>query len=89
MLSNTIRDVLVAHKYPAFPDQDCARVDPLMIRLQFKGSRAGEYIEKTVHLYPGVWSGFGGIHFKKQEFSERLAGGRRASTVRPLTRSLT
>lgn len=27
-----------------------------------------------VHLYPGVWSGFGEIHFKKQEFSEELAG---------------
>ena len=28
-----------------------------------------------VQLYPGVWSGFGEIHFKKQEFSEKIAGG--------------
>jgi hypothetical protein len=29
----------------------------------------------VVYLYPGVWSGFGKIHFKKQEFSEKITGG--------------
>lgn len=28
-----------------------------------------------VYLYPGVWSGFGKIHFKKQEFSEKITAG--------------
>jgi hypothetical protein len=33
---------------------------------------------RWVHLYPGVWSGFGEIHFNKQEFSERLRAVRPA-----------
>ena len=72
---NAIQDVLVAHKFLALPEQDRARVDPLMSAFNLKDARAGEYIRKMVHLYPGVWSGFGEIHFKKQEFSEKIAGG--------------
>ena len=72
---NAIQDVLVAHKFLALPERDRARVDPLMSAFNLKDARAGEYIRKMVHLYPGVWSGFGEIHFKKQEFSEKIAGG--------------
>src|ERR1700704_725933 len=72
---NAIQDVLVAHKFLALPEKDRARVDPLMNAFNLKDARAGEYIKKMVHLYPGVWSGFGEIHFKKQEFSEKIAGG--------------
>jgi hypothetical protein len=72
---NAIQDVLVAHKFLALPDADRARVDPLMSAFNLKDARAGDYIKKIVHLYPGVWSGFGEIHFKKQEFSEKIAGG--------------
>jgi hypothetical protein len=72
---NAIQDVLVAHKFLALPEQDRLRVDPLMNAFNLKDARAGEYIKKMVRLYPGVWSGFGEIHFKKQEFSEKIAGG--------------
>jgi hypothetical protein len=72
---NAIQDVLVAHKFLALADRDRARVDPLMSAFNLKDARAGEYIRKMVRLYPGVWSGFGEIHFKKQEFSEKIAGG--------------
>jgi hypothetical protein len=72
---NAIQDVLVAHKFLALPEQERARVDPMMNAFNLKDARAGEYIKKMVHLYPGVWSGFGEIHFKKQEFSEKIAGG--------------
>ena len=72
---NAIQDVLVAHKFLALPEQDRARVDPMMNAFNLKDARAGEYIKKMVQLYPGVWSGFGEIHFKKQEFSEKIAGG--------------
>lgn len=72
---NPIQDVLVAHKFLALAEQDRVRVDPLMSAFNLKDARAGEYIKKMVHLYPGVWSGFGEIHFKKQEFSEKIAGG--------------
>jgi hypothetical protein len=72
---NAIQDVLVAHKFLALPERDRARVDPLMNAFNLKDARAGEYIKKMVHLYPDVWSGFGEIHFKKQEFSEKLASG--------------
>jgi hypothetical protein len=75
MYYNAIQDVLVAHKFLALPKQGRARVDPLMSAFNLKGARAGDYIRKMVHLYPGVWSGFGEIHFKKQEFSEKIAGG--------------
>src|SRR5215469_7415552 len=75
MYYNAIQDVLVAHKFLALPEQDRARVDPLMSAFNLKDARAGEYIKKMVHLYPGVWSGFGEIHFKKQEFSEKITGG--------------
>jgi hypothetical protein len=72
---NAIQDVLVAHKFLALPEPDRARVDPLMNAFNLKDARAGDYIKKMVYLYPGVWSGFGEIHFKKQEFSEKIAGG--------------
>lgn len=72
---NALQDVLVAHKVLALPEQDRVRVDPLMNAFNLKDARAGEYIKKRVHLYPGVWSGFGEIHFKKQEFSEKIVGG--------------
>jgi Amidohydrolase len=72
---NAIQDVLVAHKYMALPEKDRARLDPLMSAFNLKDSRAGEYIKLMVRLYPGVWSGFGEIHFKKQEFSEKVSGG--------------
>lgn len=72
---NAIQDVLVAHKFLALPEPERARVDPLMNALNLKDARAGDYIRKMVYLYPGVWSGFGEIHFKKQEFSEKIAGG--------------
>jgi hypothetical protein len=72
---NAIQDVLVAHKFLLLPERDRARVDPLMSAFNLKDAHAGEYIKKMVQLYPGVWSGFGEIHFKKQEFSEKIAGG--------------
>jgi hypothetical protein len=72
---NAIQDVLVAHKFLALPESERARLDPMMNAFNLKDARAGEYIKKMVHLYPGVWSGFGEIHFKKQEFSEKIAGG--------------
>src|SRR5262245_61595724 len=72
---NAIQDVLVAHKYLALPEKDRSRVDPLMSAFNLKDARAGGYIKKMVQLYPGVWSGFGEIIFKKQEFSEKIAGG--------------
>jgi hypothetical protein len=72
---NALQDVLVAHKFLALPEQDRARVDPLMSAFNLKDARAGEYIKKMVRLYPGVWSGFGEIIFKKQEVSEKIAGG--------------
>lgn len=72
---NAIQDVLVAHKFLALPEQDRTRVDPLMSAFNLKDARAGEYIKKMVYLYPLVWSGFGEIHFKKQEFSEKISGG--------------
>jgi hypothetical protein len=72
---NAIQDVLVAHKYLALPETDRARMDPLMSAFNLKDARAGSYIKQMVHLYPDVWSGFGEIHFKKQEFSEKIAGG--------------
>jgi hypothetical protein len=75
MYYNAIQDVLVAHKFLALPEYERARVDPLMSAFNLKDARAGEYIKKMVQLYPGVWSGFGKIHFKKQEFSEKIAGG--------------
>src|SRR6266700_5653542 len=72
---NALQDVLVAHKFLALPERERERVDPLMNAFNLKDARAGEYIKKMVHLYPGVWNGFGEIHFKKQEFSEKIAGG--------------
>lgn len=72
---NAIQDVLVAHKFLALPDAERKQVDPLMSAFNLKDAHAGEYIKKMVQLYPGVWSGFGEIHFKKQEFSEKIAGG--------------
>jgi hypothetical protein len=72
---NPLQDVLVAHKFLALPEQDRARVDPLMSAFNLKDAHAGSYIRKMVQLYPGVWSGFGEIIFKKQEFSEKIAGG--------------
>jgi hypothetical protein len=72
---NAIQDVLVAHKFLALPDAERQQVDPLMSAFNLKDAHAGEYIKKMVQLYPGVWSGFGEIHFKKQEFSEKIAGG--------------
>src|SRR5882672_6768227 len=72
---NAIQDVLVAHKFLALPERDRARVDPMMNAFNLKDARAVDYIKKMVHLYPGVWGGFGEIHFKKQEFSEKIAGG--------------
>jgi len=72
---NTLQDVLVAHKVLALSPQDRARVDPLMSAFNLKDARAADYIKQMVQLYPGVWSGFGEIHFKKQEFSEKIAGG--------------
>ncbi len=72
---NAIQDVLVAHKFLALPEQERARVDPLMSAFNLKDARAGEYVKKMVRLYPGVWSGFGEIIFKKQEVSEKFAGG--------------
>jgi len=75
MYYNAIQDVLVAHKFLALTEQHRARVDPLMNAFNLKDAHAGEYIKKMVQLYPGVWSGFGEIHFKKQEFSEKIAGG--------------
>ena len=74
MYYNAIQDVLVAHKFLALPEQERARVDPMMSAFNLKDARAGEYVKKMVHLYPGVWSGFGEIDFKKQEFSEKIAG---------------
>jgi Amidohydrolase len=72
---NAIQDVLVAHKFLALPEKDRASVDPLMSAFNLKDARAGEYIKKMVRMYPGVWSGFGEIIFKKQEVSEKIAGG--------------
>lgn len=72
---NTIQDVLVAHKYLALSEGDRARVDPLMSAINLKDARAGEYIKKMVRMYPAVWTGFGEIIFKKQEVSEKIAGG--------------
>jgi hypothetical protein len=72
---NAIQDVLVAHKFLALPDAERKQVDPLLSAFNLKDAHAGEYIKKMVQLYPGVWSGFGEIHFKKQEFSEKIAGG--------------
>ena len=72
---NAIQDVLVAHKFMALPEKDRARFDPLMSAFNLKDSRSAEYIQMMVRLYPGVWSGFGEIHFKKVEFSEKVAGG--------------
>ena len=72
---NAIQDVLVAHKFLALPEQERARLDPLMSAFNLKDSRAAEYIRLMVRLYPSVWSGFGEIHFKKQEFSEKINGG--------------
>jgi hypothetical protein len=72
---NAIQDVLVAHKFLALSEKDRARVDPLMSAFNLKDSRAGDYIKLMVRLYPGVWSGFGEIHFKKVEFSEKVSGG--------------
>jgi hypothetical protein len=72
---NAIQDVLVAHKFLALPEKDRARLDPLMSAFNIKDSRAGEYIKLMVRLYPNVWSGFGEVHFKKQEFSEKVSGG--------------
>lgn len=72
---NAIQDVLIAHNFLSLPETDRARFDPLMGAFNLKDARAGEYIKKMVRLYPGVWSGFGEIHFKKQEFSEKIAGG--------------
>ncbi len=72
---NAIQDVLVAHKFLALPDADRARVDPLMSAINLKDARAGEYIKKMVRMYPAVWTGFGEIIFKKQEVSEKIAGG--------------
>ena len=72
---NAVQDVLVAHKFLALPEKDRARLDPLMSAFNIKDSRAGEYIKLMVRLYPGVWSGFGEVHFKKQEFSEKVSGG--------------
>jgi hypothetical protein len=72
---NTLQDVLVAHKFLSLPESDRVRLDPLMSAFNLKDAHAAEYIKKMVALYPGVWSGFGEIHFKKQEFSEKIAGG--------------
>jgi len=72
---NAIQDVLVAHKFLALPEKDRARLDPLMSAFNIKDGRAGEYIKLMVRLYPDVWSGFGEVHFKKQEFSEKISGG--------------
>jgi len=72
---NAIQDVLVAHKFLSLPEADRARVDPLMSAINLKDARAGEYIKKMVRMYPAVWTGFGEIIFKKQEVSEKIAGG--------------
>jgi hypothetical protein len=72
---NAIQDVLVAHKFLALPEADRGRVDPLMSAINLKDARAGEYIKKMVRMYPAVWTGFGEIIFKKQEVSEKIAGG--------------
>ena len=82
---NAIQDVLVAHKYLALPEKDRARLDPLMSAFNLKDSRAAEYIKLMVRLYPGVWSGFGEIHFKKQEFSEK-SQRRAAEPLQPVAR---
>jgi hypothetical protein len=57
MYYNAIQAVLMAHKFLARSEQDRARVDPLMNAFNLKDARAGEYVKKMVHLYPGVWSG--------------------------------
>ena len=72
---NAIQDVLVAHKFLALPEKDRARLDPMMSAFNLKDSRAADYLKLMVRLYPGVWSGFGEIFFKKQEFSEKVSGG--------------
>ena len=46
-----------------------------MSAINLKDARAGEYIKKMVRMYPAVWTGFGEIIFKKQEVSEKIAGG--------------
>lgn len=72
---NVIQDVIVAHKYLALPQEDRARLDPLMNAFNVKDARAGDYIRKMVRMYPDVWSGFGEIHFKKEDFTAKIAGG--------------
>jgi len=72
---NALQDVLVAHKFLALPEVDRTRFDPLMSAFNLKDAHAAEYIKKMVQLYPAVWTGFGETHLKKQEFSEKIAGG--------------
>ena len=72
---NAFQDVLVAHKFLSLSEADRARVDPLMSAINLKDARAGEYVKKMVRMYPAVWTGFGEIIFKKQEVSEKIAGG--------------
>lgn len=46
-----------------------------MSAFNIKDSRAGEYIRRMVRMYPGVWAGFGEIHFKKEDFTAKIQGG--------------
>lgn len=72
---NAIQDVMVATKYLALNEEQKKRFDPLMCAFNLKDALAAKYIKKMIMAYPGVWSGFGEIHFKKEDTMDKMAGG--------------
>lgn len=59
----------------ALSEEDRKRFIPMMNAFNLKDANAGQYILEMVRAFPGVWAGFGELHFKKQEVSQKVAGG--------------
>ena len=80
--------VLVAHKFLALPASDRAQVDPLMSVFNLKDARAGDYIKKMVHLYPGCGAASAKFTSRNKNSPKRLPVVHRVSIVHPSTQFL-
>jgi hypothetical protein len=75
MYYNPIQDVNLATKVVRLTPDQRKRFIPMMCAFNMKDANAGEYIKDMIRAFPGVFDGFGELHFKKAMFMPKIPGG--------------
>jgi hypothetical protein len=81
-------DAQIAMAYKSLPQQDRARLDPMITGFNPADMYAADHVRRVLTLFPGVFTGIGEFSVHKEFVSPKVAGGAASLTDPALDRLL-